>query len=79
MPVSGAMKGETMNCKEIIEKHLKDNGFDGLVHLDTECGCHMGDAGLFLCDAYANKDCEPAYKHEDESGWVMKTYAEGDH
>jgi hypothetical protein len=73
------MKGKVMNCKEIIEKHLKDNGFDGLVHLDTECGCHMGDAGLFLCDAYANKDCEPAYKHEDESGWIMRLYAEGDH
>jgi len=67
-----------MTCKEIIEKHLKDNGFDGLVHLDTECGCHMGDAGLALCDHFET-GCEPAYKHEDESGWVMKLYAEGDH
>lgn len=63
-----------MNCKQIIEKYLKDNGFDGLVHLDTECGCHMGDAGLFLGAECPCVDCEPAYKHEDESGWVMKTY-----
>lgn len=67
-----------MTCKEIIEKYLGDNGFDGLVHLDTECGCHMGDLGLFLCDGPCS-DCEPAYKHEDESGWEMKLYADSDH
>lgn len=68
-----------MNCKSIIEKHLKDNGFDGLVHVDTECGCYMGDAGLAICGCYYD-ECEPAYKHEDENGdWTMKLYSEADH
>ena len=49
-----------MTTKEIIEKYLKDNGFDGLVNVDAECGCGLddflpcsGDGGL--------ADCEPAY------------------
>lgn len=67
-----------MTCKEIIEKYLKENGFDGLVQLDTECGCHLGEMGLFLCGSCLD-DCKPAYKHEDESGWVMRLYAESDH
>jgi len=67
-----------MDCTEIIKKYLVDNGYDGLVHLDTECGCHVGDAGLALCGCFGT-ECEPAYKHEDESGWVMKTYAESHH
>lgn len=67
-----------MTVKEIIEKHLKDNGFDGLVHLDTECGCHMGDLGIGLCGSIG-LECESAYKHEDETGWTMKLYAESDH
>ena len=61
-----------MTCKKIIEKYLKDNGFDGLVHLESECGCHMGDEGLFLCENYAQNDCEPAYKHKDGTGWIMR-------
>lgn len=66
-----------MTCKEIITKYLKDNGFDGLVHLDTECGCTLDD--MPICDGFGS-DCEPAYKHEDENGdWVMKPYAESDH
>jgi len=66
-----------MTCKEIIEKYLNDNGFDGLVHLDTECGCHMGDAGLFLCEGDIT-ECEPAYKHEpDDTGWTMRLYPDG--
>jgi hypothetical protein len=67
-----------MTVKEIIEKHLTDGGFDGLVHLDTECGCHMGDCGLALCGHFET-GCQPAYKHEEEGGWVMKLYAESDH
>jgi hypothetical protein len=53
------------NCKEIIEKHLKDNGFDGLVHLDTECGCHMGDDGLALCDHVDTSELMAALKQVD--------------
>ncbi len=31
-----------MNIKEIIKKHLEDNGFDGLVN-DSGCGCMLDD------------------------------------
>ena len=66
-----------MTCKEIIEKHLKDNSFDGLVHLDTECGCLIED--MPICEGFGS-ECEPAYQHTDEWGnWIMRLYAEADH
>ena len=61
-----------MNVKEIIEKYLKDNGFDGLCNSDSECGCDLED--LMPCDNECG-DCEPAYKHKcpegHESDWLM--------
>jgi hypothetical protein len=45
-----------MTAKEIIEKHLKENGFDGLC--GDECGCALGD--LMPCE-YGGKDCVPAF------------------
>jgi len=58
-----------MKAIEIINEHLKANGYDGLC---TEgCGCEVGDlapCGLNL------SDCESAFKHTDPSNptfWVM--------
>ncbi len=28
---------------EILKQHLVDNGFDGLVNGDAECGCELSD------------------------------------
>ena len=47
-----------MNVSSIIKKYLKDNGFDGLVNCDADCGCLLDD--LFPCD-YPTKGCEAAY------------------
>ncbi len=47
-----------MNVKEIVEKYLKENGYDGLFH-EGDCGCEVGD--LAPCDGSA-LDCEPGYK-----------------
>ena len=47
-----------MNCKEIIEKYLRENGFDGIINND--CCCPVDD----LASCFS--DCEPA--HLGESG-----------
>lgn len=44
---------------EIVKKHLIDNGFDGLVADDCECGCGVDD--LRPCDSDFSK-CMPAYR-----------------
>ena len=50
-----------MNCKEIIKNYLKDNGYDGLCHVETECGCGLDN--LAPCGVWMWL-CEPAYKAE---------------
>ena len=50
---------EKMTVKEIIEKYLKDNKFDGLCN--DECGCGNGPDCIAPCDLPL--DCEPAYRH----------------
>ena len=45
-----------MNCKEIVEKYLKDNGYDGIA--GEECGCVIGD--LMPCGEFGY-DCVPGY------------------
>ena len=47
-----------MDVKEIVKKYLKDNGYDGLVRLDVECGCKLDD--LMPCNG-PEVDCEPGY------------------
>ena len=55
----------------IVRDWLKLNGFDGLVHEDTECGCHLED--LFICQECFN-ECRPAYKFTKANGdWWMST------
>ena len=48
-----------MNIKEIVEKYLKDNGYDGLCNSDFSCGCGLKD-GLFPCNEPFSADCVPA-------------------
>lgn len=50
-----------MNVKQIVEKYLKDNGYDGLFNGDAECGCLLED--LCPCGGdYGDWNCEPGYK-----------------
>lgn len=61
-----------MKVIEIVKAHLVANGFDGLVHVDAECGCLLDD--LRPCGSDCS-DCEPAYRGADENGepgdWAM--------
>jgi len=60
-----------MNCREIIAKWLKENGYDGLCNEFMGCGCDVEDLGP--CDDFGAGDCEPAYKRkatpEDDNEW----------
>ncbi|MFX0194862.1 MAG: hypothetical protein ACFFCW_01975 [Candidatus Hodarchaeota archaeon] len=48
-----------MTVKEIVEKCLKENGYNGL-YCDS-CGCEIGD----LMPCYGNStDCQPGYRIE---------------
>jgi len=72
-----------MNCIEIIEKWLKENGFDGLVCIEEACGCGFKDDTFFACGEPDNivwcqpayrkkmmceKDCDPGYECYDPDG-----------
>ena len=48
------------NVTEIAKQYLKQNGYSGLFHRDTECGCPLDD--LLLCGEPAY-ECEPGYQH----------------
>jgi hypothetical protein len=56
-----------MTCKEIIEKYLTDNGFDGLA--GDECGCPIGD--LTPCEIPCG-DCVPGYEYKVNQGKECK-------
>ncbi len=45
--------------KDILTDYLKQHGYDGLCHVETECGCPVED--LCLCDSYM-MECKPAVK-----------------
>lgn len=47
-----------MTVKEIVEKYLNDNKFEGL--FCSECACAVGD--LFPCGENNVGNCEPGYK-----------------
>jgi hypothetical protein len=48
-----------MNVREILEKNLRENGFDGLVQQDGECACEIGE--LVPCESDFTS-CRPGYK-----------------
>lgn len=47
-----------MTVKQIVEKYLRDNGYDGLV--GNQCGCLLED--LEPCGEMSS-DCQAAYRH----------------
>ena len=51
-----------MSVKEIIEKYLKENGYDGLFNNEYDlCGCGLDD----LCPCNGDiLTCQPAYKRQ---------------
>ena len=58
-----------MNVREIIKKHIEDNGYDG-VYTD-DCGCKLEDLFPCGCDVCVS-DCKPGYKHTDKDGnWYI--------
>lgn len=71
---------ETMNIKEIIERHIKETGQDGLYNADAECACELAD--LMPCGGDIST-CAPGYRHSCDCGedcnFHMKEYAEADH
>jgi len=52
-----------MNVKEIIEKYLKDNKYEGLCC--DGCGCGIDDIAP-CCSSIT--ECIPAYRHKCECG-----------
>jgi len=48
-----------MTIQDIIRKYLIENGYTGLCHIDTECGCGLDE--LYCTEYCPNKECEPAY------------------
>jgi hypothetical protein len=59
-----------VNCKNIIKKYLKDNGFDGL-YFPGECACKIDD--LVSCDG-GFSNCLPGYLHpgDSDTAWYIK-------
>jgi len=59
-----------MNVKEIVQKYLKENGFDGLFN-SGECACKIDD--LAPCDCLNINDCESGYlgPPDEEYEWTI--------
>ncbi|MDD3493746.1 MAG: hypothetical protein PHZ19_09660 [Candidatus Thermoplasmatota archaeon] len=56
-----------MNITEIVEKWLRDEGYDGLLHVHNGCVfCRCGiDGGIVQCGDTFPLDCVPAVKFPD--------------
>lgn len=48
-----------MKVIDIVYEWLEQNGYDGLVDVDNECGCQLSD--LAPCEMLG-QDCEAGYK-----------------
>ena len=52
-----------MTCKDIIEKYLRNNGFDGLFsEADGGCGCTLDDLAPCPTEFRDAFNCQPGYK-----------------
>ena len=58
-------RGKEMNVKQITEKYLQDNGYDGLYSDLYGCACETND--LFPCDCNVG-ECEPGYRVDYPDG-----------
>ena len=63
--------------KEIVEKFLREKGYDGLYNDDIECGCHLGDLipcqseGIEYCKAGKLVPCDGTCEDSDCRGhWI---------
>jgi len=54
----GRERGVIMTVRDIIEKYLKENKYDGLFNSDNECSCNLSD--LIPCGCNDDfMECEP--------------------
>lgn len=60
--ILSAEEEQKMNAIDILEMWLKEHGYDGLVNVENECGCAIGD--LLPCHSYCGF-CEPGHTHKD--------------
>ncbi len=51
------------DARFILTRFLQHNAYDGLCHVETECGCGLDN--LFVCGEGPAPDCECAYKDKD--------------
>lgn len=49
-----------MTIMDIVREYLVAHGYDGLCHIETECGCGLED--LFICGNFFSPDCEAAHR-----------------
>ena len=62
-------RNEDMNTHEIVKDWLDSHGFDGLVNVETECGCGGNSLNDLYCGDYCPyRDCEAAIKRECDCG-----------
>ena len=61
-----------MNIRGLIQQYLVDNGYDGLVSENGECGCIV--ENLFPCDSPDGRCC-PAYNHGSKNIFRMSEEA----
>jgi len=47
------------DVKKIVRDYLIRHDYDGLVHVDSECGCGIDD--LCITEHCPNAECQPAY------------------
>ena len=59
-----------MTVTEIVKKYLIENGYDGLVDEESECGCLVSD--LAPCEEIQGI-CKAAYNHSFTTVFSMNT------
>jgi hypothetical protein len=52
-------RGSKMTVRQIVEKYLRENGYDGLYN-SNDCACDLND--LMPC-GFWDGDCKAGYKH----------------
>lgn len=76
MPAIERLPTKKLTVREIIKRWLGDNGYDGLCHPESECGCRLSDLAP-CCEAI--DDCEPAHEvmmPDDPEGFGFRMHTE---